>query len=52
MAAFDIPLMLGVTLLLVALLLAAKSLSRAIGASFMLLYVGYCAWLFTQTPAV
>ncbi|MCY1705657.1 calcium/sodium antiporter [Pannonibacter sp. SL95] len=52
MAAFDIPLMLGVTLMLVALLLAAKSLSRAIGASFMLLYVGYCAWLFTQTPAV
>jgi cation:H+ antiporter len=51
MAAFDIPLMLGVTLLLVALLLAAKSLSRAIGAGFLLLYVGYCAWLFTQTPA-
>lgn len=50
MATFDIPLMLGVTLLLGLLLLVLKSLNRLVGAAFLLLYVGYCGYLFTQMP--
>lgn len=50
MATFDIPLMLGVTVLLGLLLLALKSLNRLVGGAFLLLYVGYCGYLFTQMP--
>ncbi|NBN63476.1 calcium/sodium antiporter [Microvirga tunisiensis] len=51
MTSFDIPVMLAVTLLLVVAMLAFRSISRSIGAGFVLIYVAYCVWLYTQTPA-
>ncbi|MEH0069645.1 calcium/sodium antiporter [Pannonibacter sp. Pt2-lr] len=49
-ASFDIPLMLGVTILLALMLLGLKSINRLAGAAFLLLYAGYCGYLFTQMP--
>ena len=51
-ASFDIPLMLGVTVLLALMLLGLKSINRLAGAAFLLLYMGYCGYLFTQMPGV
>ncbi|WP_430511732.1 calcium/sodium antiporter [Pannonibacter phragmitetus] len=50
-ASFDIPLMLGITVLLALMLLGLKSINRLAGAAFLLLYVGYCGYLFTQMPS-
>ncbi|WP_186392033.1 MULTISPECIES: calcium/sodium antiporter [unclassified Pannonibacter] len=51
-ASFDIPLMLGVTVLLALMLLGLKSINRLAGAVFLVFYTGYCGYLFTQMPGV
>lgn len=51
-ASFDIPLMLGVTVLLALMLLGLKSINRLAGAAFLVFYTGYCGYLFTQMPGV
>ncbi|CUA91852.1 calcium/sodium antiporter [Pannonibacter indicus] len=51
-ASLDIPLMLGVTVLLALMLLGLKSINRLAGAAFLVLYTGYCGYLFTQMPGV
>ena len=46
MAAFDIPFMLGVSLLLIALILAAGRIGRLAGSTMLIAYAAYVAWLF------
>jgi len=45
MASFDIPLMLAVTLALIALVLVAGRISRFAGLAMLAVYTGYMAWL-------
>lgn len=45
MASFDIPLMLAVTLALIALVLVAGRISRFAGLAMLAVYTGYVAWL-------
>ena len=50
-AAFDIPVMIGVSLALVLLMVFTQSLNRIVGSAFVASYVLYCSYLFVQLPA-
>ena len=49
---YDLPVVLGLSLLCVPIIISARRISRAEGLLLLSLYVAYCVWLFTLRAPV